>query len=211
MTLYYAGLSKYFELLGKIMSAGSSAAFLFVCAQLRGKWPIQYHGITVSQSHAYDVCGLVLFFACLAAFIVIYRISKLIQGLDVDCLDELRIYASIWNFLADVGSSRPAQIQSSLTYGFLIAGWWLSYIAVSLLNPHELPGGLELMLVGAGILCLCALANCTSAMARARPFSDSAWFRLPLIGAVTAHDIVTVVAVVIGGSSALIAEVFVRR
>ena len=125
---------------------------------------------------------------------MIYRISKVIQELDVDSLDVLRVYASIWNFLADVGSSRPAQIQSSFTYGFLIIVWCLSYTAVSVLNPHELPGGLELMLLGGGILCLCSLTNCTSAMGRARPFSDSAWFRLPLIGAVTAHDIVTVVA-----------------
>lgn len=200
----------YFQLLGKITSAGLSIAFIFFCAKLRRTWPIHFCGFVVSQSYAYDVCGSILFAACFAEFLVLYRISKLIEELDIEALNKIRIHPSIWNFLADFGSSRPAQFQSCFMLGFLIVAWWLSYTTVSLLSPNESLGGLQVMLLGSGILCLCAIRSCALTMRRASSSLNRTWFTLPLIGSITAQDIVAALAIAIGGSIALIADAFVR-
>jgi hypothetical protein len=196
----------YFAILGKTTLAGLSVAILFMSAKLGGRGLLQYHGFGISESYFYAACGTILFATCFGGFLAIYRIPKLIEKLDADALDQIRIHSSIWNFLADFGSPLPVRFQSCLTLGFLIIAWWVCYSAVSVLNPHRWSIGFELMLLGTGILCLSAIGSCESTMRRASSGVNYRRFRLPVIGSATVQDIAVALAGAIGACIALAAQ-----
>jgi hypothetical protein len=199
----------YFEISGKITLTGLSVAALFLCTKIQGTWPMRFHGFEINERQAYAICGITLFTLSFADLLVFYRISKLLKGLGPADLNQIRLHSSVWNFLADFGSSAPAQFQSCFAFGFLIIAWWIGYAAVSVLNPYRWDVGFELVLLGSGMLSLGAIMNCKLKMRRAKAGSTLRHFQLPLLGSITIEDAVVAPAVTIGSAIAYVAERFV--
>jgi hypothetical protein len=192
-----------FKVLGMITLWAWSISLRLILTKLE-VWPIAYGGIAISDAYAYDVSGMLIFAACFGDFIVIFRITTLIKELDVNHLNQVCLLPSIWNFLADFGSSLSARFQSCLALGFLIVSWWVGYTSISLFNPHRWLVPFELMFLGAGTLCLGAIGDCTSVM-RGSSGANGHCFRLPLIGSVTVQDIAVTISAGAGASISLAA------
>lgn len=142
----------------------------------------------------------------MAVLVILYRIDMLIERLNAEALNQLRVHSSLWNFLADFGSSGVTrQFQACLTLVALILAWWVCFIAISVWNPYRWVEPFELMVLGCGMLCLGMIANCFSvAYRKTHRRATRIW--LPFGISLSILDFTVAIAATTGVAIALLVE-----
>jgi hypothetical protein len=205
-----SGCREAIKTIGKIAIWSLSTASLFTSANFGAHWPLKFYDWQISKKWAYNVCGFVLFAASLAVVVQAQKMCRLVRSMNRESWNQLRIDTSFWNVFADFGTAPADRLLSCQALSAFIVIFWFCYSAISLLNPYEWSMDFELMLLGAGILFLCSVTSCRTAM-RDVSSQTKALFKLPVLGSVTVEDVIIAGAAAIGGSIALMASAIAPR
>lgn len=195
------------ESIGQIILRVVPVAILLISAKLTAHWPLVIFGVRITEKWAYIAWGFVAFGACMAVFVQMQKGKEYLRKLTRATRKQAAIYASFCNFLADFGATPRERILSRLPIGFLIVAFWICLATLVLLNPHEWSRSFELMLLGAGILCLQSVSTSEALMHQHRRNPYEWRLKLPILGRVTVDDVVFYCAV---GTGAVVAFVLLE-